>query len=98
MKKLFVRCISVVMTMVLVLGIFANIPVLAAEENSSTKYSVSEIIVKYKANANTDTLKAKIKHYIHTICMVIEFQNKKPIIQILQTVLLLHTHIMRPID
>lgn len=77
MKKLFVRCISVVMTMVLVLGIFANIPVLAAEENSSTKYSVSEIIVKYKANASTDTLKAKISRAFSNTEVVnkIEAQN-----------------------
>ena len=77
MRKLFVRCISVVMTMVLVLGIFANIPVLAAEENSSTKYSVSEIIVKYKTNANTDTLKAKISRAFSNTEVVnkIETQN-----------------------
>ena len=60
MKKLFVRCISAVITIAMILGAFANIPVLATKENSETKYSVSEIIVKYKANTNTNTLKAKI--------------------------------------
>lgn len=77
MKKLFVRCISAVITIAMILGAFANIPVLATKENSETKYSVSEIIVKYKASTNTNTLKAKISKIFNNTEVVnkIEAQN-----------------------
>ena len=63
MKKILIKIISVMVTIVLVLSIFANIPIFATTNTYPEKYSVSEIIVKYKSDIKKDTLRSKISNF-----------------------------------